>query len=69
MSAVLYSLIHNRVEATKPNIKITVDNYEIWIAHWLKCTEELAREFDKEGLLETAKTLRAIGEANRRICK
>lgn len=60
MSNILLTMIHARAEATKPEIDLTVKNYGVWVLHWFKCAEEIAKEFDNNNLPNTAKAVRDI---------
>lgn len=69
MSNILLSMIHDRATANKPAVEITAKNYQVWIDHWFSTANNLADEFDKEGLLVTADTVRMIIRDNARLIK
>lgn len=65
--ALLLSMIHERT-LLKPLPPITAENYPIWVQAWFETAEEMANEFEHEGLMQTAKALREEIKWQRERC-
>jgi len=68
MSRILYGIINKKAEKLYMGPEISAKNYDVWIKHWFSCAEEVAIEFDDNGLSNTAKAVRDIID-DKKLCR